>query len=857
MQRRGVTNESDELRADVGSPSELTAAIERVTSALTKGSASGFSTDSIVVTVNAPSVPDLTIIDLPGIVRTATQGQDPRVIADVNSMVEFYLKQERTIVLAIVPSNQDVATVDILERALTVDPTGERTIGVLTKPDLIGEGAEDEVVAVLKNERKPLKLGYIMVKNRSAMQLKQGAINSPAANERAEREFFVQHPVWKTVDRNLLGVANLTAKLTKLLTKRIASVLPELKWELQEHFEETEKETEKLGDPPPAGGMERAKLVLRLFADYSSVLRHSARGDYREQILSQNPRLRLRAVADRVFRQLEQEISEQKPDFEAHDFTMKLHQELKALRGRELPGLLNSYFFYGFMARHVEMWRPLIDGAKARLYDAALDAGGDIAEEIFPAYPGCSHAVRCVLGDFLAENSETMTAKVEDVFKHESDPFISKNELSEAILKVRFERFEKALAAVMDACGSGEADAAKSAEKERNVANAKGAAGDAKLAESHADAAGAPAEAKEEALVSAADDKRRSTKDALKEHPLKEMVMTSLGRWYMANHGVTSLSMVEDMRTVLIAYWGVAAKRITENICMLFETHLLAKLGEDVEKKLLHHAQKDDGGVADELLAQDAEIERRREETRKKKTRVAGALNSLSKFAPNCVAKPREGTASKKEVVTAPTLETVSLTRSDEQVPKAEVVVLSGDEKPPLETFTFSSNGDNGGFIYWLGTSGRRDRFTNPMEKGRVRVTSSGMAQGSEALLVARKRQPCWTAATPDAWICLDLGRNRALKPTHYTLCNGSPDPGMDLTAWALEGYDATKDAWLNLHAGPVEPLPSPWGVKTYPVDSKNKAWRYLRLHLAGANSKGTMEMPVCAWEFYGQLFAA
>ena len=355
MQRRGVTNESDELRADVGSPSELTAAIERVTSALTKGSTSGFSTDSIVVTVNAPSVPDLTIIDLPGIVRTATQGQDPRVIADVNSMVEFYLKQERTIVLAIVPSNQDVATVDILERALTVDPTGERTIGVLTKPDLIGEGAEDEVVAVLKNERKPLKLGYIMVKNRSAMQLKQGAINSPAANERAEREFFVQHPVWKTVDRNLLGVANLTAKLTKLLTKRIASVLPELKWELQEHFEETEKETEKLGDPPPAGGMERAKLVLRLFADYSSVLRHSARGDYREQILSQNPRLRLRAVADRVFRQLEQEISEQKPDFEAHDFTMKLHQELKALRGRELPGLLNSYFFYGFMARHVEI----------------------------------------------------------------------------------------------------------------------------------------------------------------------------------------------------------------------------------------------------------------------------------------------------------------------------------------------------------------------------------------------------------------------------------------------------------------------------------------------------------------------
>lgn len=55
---------------------------------------------------------------------------------------------------------------DILERAQKVDPRGERTIGVLTKPDLIGPGNEDEVLAVLHNVRKPLQLGYVMVKNR-------------------------------------------------------------------------------------------------------------------------------------------------------------------------------------------------------------------------------------------------------------------------------------------------------------------------------------------------------------------------------------------------------------------------------------------------------------------------------------------------------------------------------------------------------------------------------------------------------------------------------------------------------------------------------------------------------------------
>jgi hypothetical protein len=49
--------------------------------------------------------------------------------------------------------------VDILERAAVADPKGIRTIGVLTKPDLIGPGGEDEVLAVLHNVRKPLKLG--------------------------------------------------------------------------------------------------------------------------------------------------------------------------------------------------------------------------------------------------------------------------------------------------------------------------------------------------------------------------------------------------------------------------------------------------------------------------------------------------------------------------------------------------------------------------------------------------------------------------------------------------------------------------------------------------------------------------
>ncbi len=829
---------------EVTSPSALTEAIEVCTTHLTRESGT-FSSDSIVVEVRAPHVPDLTIIDLPGIVRTATAGQDMSVVTQVNSTIEKYLAQERTIILAIVPANQDVATVDILERALRVDPTGARTIGVLTKPDLVGDGGEDEVVAVLKNERKPLKLGYVMVKNRSARELKQGVMTTPREQERAERDFFRNHPVWRTMDPKLLGVGNLTTKLTALLTKRIVTHLPELKYELQEHFNAAEKNLIRLGAQPPSEEGEKAREILRRFGDYSSTLMASARGDYRNERLARadedSSQLRLRAVADRVFRDLEAEISSLKPDFEARDFTNKLHQELAALRGRELPGLLNSYFFYGFMARHVEMWRPVIEDARAELYDAARDAGIALADDAFPTYPAMAACVRQAVGDYLYQSGDALIPKIDDVFKHEADPFISKNELGDAILKVRFDRFDAALQAVLDQCGDHPPEGPESEAPAPAASSSWGlgasTGGDGAVEPPPEEEAPPPPE-------------EPSQDEGPPEHPLREMVLGKLGRWYMANHGVTSMSMVEDMRTVLIAYWGVAAKRITENVCMLFENHLLAALGQDIEKALLDIANEE--GAAHRLLVQDPAIDREREETRQKKSRVAAALTALQRVAPDVVAVPPPGAKRGSFAAAAP-----PAVDGGSGVPRAPREAAPAPETPPLETFTFTSNGDNGGFIYWLGTSGQREKFVNPMDRGRVRVTSSGLAKGAEDLLVARKRQPCWTKNEPNAWICLDLGRNRRLSPTHYTLCSGASEAGFDLLSWAFEGYDAARDEWVDLHTEPPPPLTSPWGVQTIKVDARGRRWRYLRVRVAGPNLKNTYELPVCAWEFYGALYQA
>ena len=73
--------------------------------------------------------------------------------------------------------------------------------------------------------------------------------------------------------------------------------------------------------------------------------------------------------------------------------------------------------------------------------------------------------------------------------------------------------------------------------------------------------------------------------------PLQAAIDDRLGHWYMANHGVSAAALIEDMRTVLTAYWRLSSKRLTENICMTYEAHVLQKLSEEIESELLTAVQ--------------------------------------------------------------------------------------------------------------------------------------------------------------------------------------------------------------------------------------------------------------------------
>ena len=88
----------------------------------------------------SPHLPALSMVDMPGITKVAIDGQPKSIVQELETMARDYVKHENVIILAVTPANADLATSDALRLAREVDPTGERTVGVWTKIDIMDKG---------------------------------------------------------------------------------------------------------------------------------------------------------------------------------------------------------------------------------------------------------------------------------------------------------------------------------------------------------------------------------------------------------------------------------------------------------------------------------------------------------------------------------------------------------------------------------------------------------------------------------------------------------------------------------------------------------------------------------------------
>ncbi|CAH0747562.1 unnamed protein product [Diatraea saccharalis] len=254
--------------------SEIEAETDRIT-----GSNKGISPVPINLRVYSPNVLNLTLIDLPGLTKVPIGDQPIDIEQQIKAMIFQFIRRESCLILAVTPANTDLANSDALKLAKEVDPQGLRTIGVITKLDLMDEGTDAR--DVLENKLLPLRRGYIGVVNRSQKDI-DGRKDISAALA-AERKFFLSHPSYRHIaDR--LGTPYLQRVLNQQLTNHIRDTLPGLRDKLQKQLLALEKDVDQYKHFRPDDPSIKTKAMLQMIQQLQTDFERTIEGSGSAQI---------------------------------------------------------------------------------------------------------------------------------------------------------------------------------------------------------------------------------------------------------------------------------------------------------------------------------------------------------------------------------------------------------------------------------------------------------------------------------------------------------------------------------------------------------------------------------------------
>ncbi|KAH3899242.1 probable Dynamin-related protein DNM1 [Saccharomycodes ludwigii] len=237
--------------------------IERETSRIA-GKNKGISRIPINLKVFSPHVLNLTLVDLPGITKVPIGEQPPDIERQIKNLILEYIAKPNCIVLAVSPANVDLVNSESLKLARDVDPLGKRTIGIVTKLDLMDPGTN--ALDILSGKVYPLKLGFVGVVNRSQQDIQLN--KSVGESLKSEQEFFDRHPVYRAIS-NRCGTRYLAKLLNQILINHIREKLPDIKARLNTLISQTEQELEMFGGVDIITRENRASLVLQLMNKFA------------------------------------------------------------------------------------------------------------------------------------------------------------------------------------------------------------------------------------------------------------------------------------------------------------------------------------------------------------------------------------------------------------------------------------------------------------------------------------------------------------------------------------------------------------------------------------------------------------
>ncbi|TMX03226.1 hypothetical protein EJD97_017512 [Solanum chilense] len=245
------------------------------------GGNKGVSDKQIRLKIYSPNVLDITLVDLPGITKVPVGDQPSDIEARIRTMIMSYIKVPSCLILAVTPANSDLANSDALQIAGNADPDGYRTIGVITKLDIMDRGTDAR--NFLLGKVIPLRLGYVGIVNRNQEDITMNRSIKDALV--AEEKFFRNRPVYSDLaDR--CGVPQLAKKLNQILVQHIKKLLPGLKSRISAGLVSVAKEHASYGEITESkAGM--GALLLNILSKYSEAFSSMIEGKNEEMSTSE------------------------------------------------------------------------------------------------------------------------------------------------------------------------------------------------------------------------------------------------------------------------------------------------------------------------------------------------------------------------------------------------------------------------------------------------------------------------------------------------------------------------------------------------------------------------------------------
>ncbi|XP_036386684.1 interferon-induced GTP-binding protein Mx-like [Megalops cyprinoides] len=351
--------------------------------------------ERITVQIKSKTTPDLTLIDLPGITRVAMGGQPDDIATRIKSLIYEYIMNKETINLVVIPCTADITTAEALQMAQEVDPEGERTIGVLTKPDLVDKGMEERILSIIRNELIPLKKGYTIVRCRGQKDIQDKVSFSDALN--LEKTFFKGHQHF----RNLLnskqaGINNLAEKLSKELLTLIKSSLNTIEADIFMKLQKVEEELSFMGNIP-TGSREIARFLTEKIKDFLDDIQALTNGDISKQFAKDT---KLYCFTRDQFSKWHQTLEQRDVDSEyilsfSDDLRKRVESTLQPLaeefiqisRGRQLPGFQNYRVFEALCQRLIKEMEPHAFQLLSAISDKVLEDLIEVATMHFKTLP--------------------------------------------------------------------------------------------------------------------------------------------------------------------------------------------------------------------------------------------------------------------------------------------------------------------------------------------------------------------------------------------------------------------------------------------------------------------------------------